>query len=256
MIGIDLFAGAGGMTQGAKLANVAVRLAIENNPHAAATYRANHPEVDLFDGDIAKFSADRLPSEGNNLILFGGRPCQGFSTSNQRNRNFENPRNWLFREFFRVAKLCDPEWVVFENVTGIAQTEGGFFLESAIKRLKRLGYKTNRWVLNAADYGVPQLRERVFVVGSRRKSLLDKPKPTVCKYLPVSDALDDLPELVNGSDRQTAPYKRDAISEYAISLRGTQSESTGHCVTKNAEVIDHRQSRWLCGCEPLKAAGF
>ena len=105
-VGVDLFAGAGGMTLGAKRAGVAVLAAVENDPHAIATYEANHKDVKLWDTDVREWHEFPDSPADDVKILFGGAPCQGFSTSNQRTRNCANHSNWLFTEFLRVAE----EW--------------------------------------------------------------------------------------------------------------------------------------------------
>ena len=114
-------------------------------------------------------------------VLFGGPPCQGFSTSNQKTRNSDNPDNWLFEEYIRIVRLCRPDWVVFENVKGIIDTEGGIFFDHVLKRLKRAGYIISWWVLNSSGFGVPQYRNRLFVIGSLHGVVVAEPKPTIKK---------------------------------------------------------------------------
>ena len=131
LVGVDLFAGAGGLSLGAADAGVDVRLAIEKHPIAAATYRLNHPNTNVLQAgveDVDEFRVGRVIR--HNLVVFGGPPCQGFSTSNQRTRSASNPRNWLFREFLRVVDHLDTGWVLFENVAGILQTDGGIFAKN------------------------------------------------------------------------------------------------------------------------------
>jgi len=105
MIGIDLFAGAGAMSLGAKMAGIDVRAAVEIHPAACRTYSFNHPEVLLYEDNIANIETIDLGPRDSEVILFGGPPCQGFSTSNQRTRNSGNPNNWLFKEFLRIVKV-------------------------------------------------------------------------------------------------------------------------------------------------------
>jgi len=120
MIGIDLFSGAGGMSLGARLAGVNVQFCVENDPHALATYTNNHKGSNVFSEDIRKLRAeyfgDTLNRRNEPLVVFGGPPCQGFSTSNQRTRSSENPSNWLFEEFIRVIPggLLIFEKILFE----------------------------------------------------------------------------------------------------------------------------------------------
>jgi DNA (cytosine-5)-methyltransferase 1 len=121
MIGIDLFAGAGGMSVGASRAGVRVEFAVELDRFAARTYAKNHPSTVVYNGDVRGITADVLrpwARRRDELVVFGGPPCQGFSWSNARTRNTRNSANWLFLEFVRVVGLLTPAWVVFENVQG------------------------------------------------------------------------------------------------------------------------------------------
>jgi DNA (cytosine-5)-methyltransferase 1 len=122
MIAIDLFSGAGGMSLGAKMAGIDVRLAVDDDCHAASTYSFNHPGTEMIVEDIHKIKKVDVNTIGQEKVLFGGPPCQGFSTSNQRTRNIENRSNWLCVEFIRIVKLWKPDWVVFENVQGLVET--------------------------------------------------------------------------------------------------------------------------------------
>ena len=122
VIGIDIFSGAGGMSLGAELAGVSVKYAIENNIYAAQTYKTNHPKTTVLNIDIIDFTSIPKDLKGGGItILFGGTPCQGFSSSNRRTNNRFNSENWLFKEFIRILCLWEPDWVVFENVTGIVE---------------------------------------------------------------------------------------------------------------------------------------
>ena len=243
IIGIDLFSGAGGMTLGAKNAGIDIKLAVELDPHAAATYKLNHPEVSVHNNDIRLLQEIPVQrEEGDVSVLFGGPPCQGFSTSNQRTRNAENTGNYLYQEFVRVTDIWEPDWVVFENVRGITETENGAFLEQTINDLTGLGYTCEHQILNAADFGVPQRRSRLFVVASRHR--IDFNFPTGARVgnpLPVRDALDDLKDLENGARQDMLPYNADvAPSEYALQLRTDARLISGHLVSRNADFVLER----------------
>jgi DNA (cytosine-5)-methyltransferase 1 len=240
MIGVDLFCGAGGMTLGAKMAGIHVAFAVEADLHAATTYAANHPEVQLYQKDIGSLSAIPVPSREEETILFGGPPCQGFSTSNQRTRNRKNRGNWMFREFVRLAKSWHPDWIVFENVKGIAETENGRFLGMILDDFRRLEYTLSKGVLNATDHGVPQKRERFFVIGSARGIGLPLPVPTASRPLPVGPALSDLPDLENGAATECLPYKTRPRSAYVRQLRNGEDLVSGNLVTRNAEFVIKR----------------
>ncbi|HEY2172009.1 MAG TPA: DNA cytosine methyltransferase, partial [Candidatus Angelobacter sp.] len=223
MIGIDLFSGAGGMSLGAEWSGITVKTAVELDPNAAATYQQNHRAANVLNCNIQKIKdldAESLRSPKNQLVVFGGPPCQGFSTSNQRTRSRENPSNWLFAHYLRIVKEVRPDWVVFENVKGILETEGGFFFESVLRKLSAAGYTTSDWVLNAADFGVPQRRWRLFVIGSLHGTKVKKPVPTVARPVTVAEAITDLPVLPNGASSDVRHYRSAPKSDYAKRLRG------------------------------------
>jgi DNA (cytosine-5)-methyltransferase 1 len=243
MVGIDLFAGAGGMSLGAINAGIRVALAIESDPHAAVTYRRNHPHTLMLARDIRSIDVSQvrgIKNDNDGTILFGGPPCQGFSYSNSRTRKRSNANNWLFLEFIRIAKAWEPDWVVFENVKGITDTAGGIFLERVIGLLDELNYSVAHGVLDAARFGVPQHRQRLFVVASRLKIEPTLPGPLLEEPPTVEDAIGDLPYLQNGSDIDWRPYRRAAVSSYAKSMRGRLNRCSGHVLTKNAEHIISR----------------
>lgn len=240
MIGVDLFAGAGGMSLGATQAGIDVRLAVEADPHAATTYAHNHPRTQVLVDDIRNIKKLQIPTNGEPTIVFGGPPCKGFSTSNQRTRSARNPDNWLFREYIRIVKLWKPDWVIFENVKGIAETENGIFLVSVIGQLQAIGYTTSWWILNASDFGVPQRRQRLFVVGSLQGLRVQRPAPAVSKPVTVRDAISDLPNLENGACANWMPYKCSPTSEYAKNMRERLKQSPNHLVSRNGLHIVKR----------------
>jgi DNA (cytosine-5)-methyltransferase 1 len=240
MIGVDLFCGAGGMTLGAKLAGLEVVFAVEADPRAAETYAANHPEVNLFKSDIRKLKQIPLRQGQQQTVLFGGPPCQGFSTSNQRTRNKQNRGNWMFKEFVRLVNSWRPDWLVFENVKGIAETEGAIFLDLVLENFQTAGYTLSKGILNAADFGVPQRRERLFVIGSRHGITVSMPKPLMSRPVTVWAAIADLPALKNGSRTADLPYKTMKRSEYVRRLRNGHKTVSGNFVTRNAEFVTKR----------------
>ncbi|MHB8881489.1 MAG: DNA cytosine methyltransferase [Thermodesulfovibrionales bacterium] len=240
MIGIDVFAGAGGLSLGAKLAGINVHYAIEADLHSALTYRHNFPRTKVAITDIRNVKKPWMVNRKDQIILFGGPPCQGFSTSNQRTRSAANPSNWLFKEFVRLVKLYQPDWVLIENVKGILETDDGVFLEYYLKSLINLGYTLSHGVLNAADFGVPQRRARLFVIGSLHGIELPLPKPTTNEHITVGDAIADLPELENGACFDWRDYKTTPKSDYARAMRGQLRKSANHLITKSAPHIVNR----------------
>ena len=228
------------MSLGARLAGIDVRLAVEIDPYAAATYRQNHPLTQVIVRDVTKLKEITVSKKAKVSVLFGGPPCQGFSTSNQRTRGRDNPSNWLFKEFVRCARLWEPDWVVFENVRGIVETEHGVFLDMILKELRKAGYSCSYGVLCASDFGVPQVRSRFFLIGSRSGILATMPEPTTSKPVTVQQAIADLPTLPNGAGVDFLPYPRKARSDYAKAMRNGQTGCNGHLVTKNANHIIQR----------------
>lgn len=242
MIGIDLFSGAGGMSLGARQAGIDVQHVVEADEHAAATYLANHtPKYGIFVDDIRKFKPAKIQGRDHEgLVVFGGPPCQGFSTSNQRTRSLENENNWLFEEFVRVVKGYRPDWFVFENVRGILETEGGIFVDHILERFQKLGYTVSSDLLHATDFGVPQKRARFFIVGSLHGKTYTFPKATHKAPVTVSKAIGDLPVLSNGASTCYLGYSKRATNQYAQSLRNGLKGCTNHLVTRNSEIIIER----------------
>lgn len=242
MIGIDLFSGAGGMSLGARMAGIDVQLVIEADKYAADTYLYNHkPKYGIFVDDIRKFKPINLGNaKKEGLVVFGGPPCQGFSTSNQRTRSSQNDNNWLFKEFVRVVKVYKPEWFVFENVRGIIETEGGIFVEQIIGEFEKLGYTTSSKLLHATDFGIPQKRARFFIVGSLHGINYQFPEPTHKRPITVATALDDLPVLSNGASECYLSYRKAATSKYVKDLRGKLTGCHNHLLTRNSSLIIER----------------
>ena len=256
VIGIDLFSGAGGLSAGAVVAGIEIAVAVESDPHAVSTYQANHPNVAVLKEDIRSLPDIPPIDTSRPTIVFGGPPCQGFSTSNQRTRNINNPNNRLYVHFLRHVRSIRPTYVVFENVKGFIETERGFFFSAVVRALEQLGYHVEHAVLNAADYGVPQRRSRLFIVGARAEGAL-LPGPTTGCPTTVAQAISDLPELPNGAAIAETCYRTAPRSEYSKLLRGNRTACTNNFVTKNADYVVERYAHipqggnWRCIPEHL-----
>lgn len=242
MQGIDLFAGAGGLSSGAMLSGIDVRYAVELNPHACDTFKLNHPNTTLLSKDVRNVKGEdfKYLRRTQQVAIFGGPPCQGFSTSNQKNRNSDNKNNWLFREYLRLVSEVQPDWVVFENVKGLLETEEGYFLEAVLAGFKRIGYTTSHFILNSANYGVPQKRNRLFIVASLHGVEIEQPAPITKKHVTVAQALRDLPDLENGDTQDEKTYASAARTMYAKSMRGKLQTCHNNLVTNNAPYIIER----------------
>lgn len=244
MLGIALFAGAGGMSLGARWAGVRVVAAVERDINAAKTFARNTPGAHVLARDIrtvvrADF-AKEVHSRREPLVIFGGPPCQGFSYSNQRTRNAENMSNWLLLDFLRIVSSLRPEWVVFENVTGFPTTAGGRFLDTLQSRLMRYGYSFVHADLQAATWGVPQRRTRFVLVASTTDSPQVPLPLKQTRLVTVGQAIRDLPQLPNGFNGDWMPYRSKARSAFARRMRGQLSGSHNHLVTRNAAYVIQR----------------
>jgi DNA (cytosine-5)-methyltransferase 1 len=241
MQGIDLFSGAGGMSVGAIASGIHIRYAVELDRHAANTFKFNHKNTELFNTDIQQVKGSSFVLNRNEpVVLFGGPPCQGFSTSNQKSRDFNNKSNWLYGEYLRLVNEIKPDWVVFENVKGLRETENGFFLDAVLNGFNKIGYTTSHFILNSADYGVPQKRNRLFILASLHGIEASEPAPTVTEHVTVADALKDLPVLENGDSPDQMEYADKARSNYAKCLRRGLESCFNNLVTNNAPHILER----------------
>lgn len=162
---VDLFAGCGGMTAGFVEAGFDPILSVEWDLAAAATYAANFGEGHTRHLDVADVSNAMLRKLGSVDVVIGGPPCQGFS--NLGRKDPADPRNSLWREFMRVIVEVKPKVFVIENVDRFARSPEHFDLTNSVRRGKLRGYELSTHVLNAADFGVPQRRQRTIVIGSR-----------------------------------------------------------------------------------------
>lgn len=160
---VSLFSGVGGMDLGFINAGFDIIWANDFLKEAVDTYKLNIGNHIIL-GDITKINSDEIPS--NFDVLIGGFPCQGFSIANTR-RTMKDSRNFLYKEMLRVIKDKQPKIFIAENVKGLASMENGKVLEMIIKDFTSLGYKVDYRIVNAAEYGVPQTRERIVIIGNR-----------------------------------------------------------------------------------------
>ena len=237
-IGVDLFAGAGGLSLGARMAGIDVALAIEKDKKAASTYGQNHRKTRVINDDICNVN-NAYPDSEKYKILFGGPPCKGYSSSNQRTRNKENPSNWLFKQFLKTVCQWKPDYVVFENVKGFKETENKLFFNILKTKLLELNYCIDYGVLNAVDFGIPQKRSRFFLLASSHNKV-KLPVPAPSSLVSVGDAINDLPILKNGARKNYLNYKKQATSDYAKVLRSHSKGCSGHLVTRNANYVVER----------------
>ncbi len=225
---LDLFCGAGGFAVGCSWAGFESVLGIDHLEPAMKTWCYNHPNAIGCLGDIAKIDANHikklLASKGIEKVhlITGGVPCQGFSIAN-RKHNDNDERNFLFLEYMKFVETFLPEYIILENVSGMRSTAGGQFENDIKEYMTKLGYVPTVKLVNAAEYGIPQLRQRLIFVGVRRDSGLTIPykfpNGSFCgKYRTVSDAISDLPKLKNNECAKE--YIDEPITEYQRLMRG------------------------------------
>ncbi len=194
---VDLFCGAGGMTQGLVQAGFKALASVEINEIASATHRQNFPQCHHFCGDIENFNATQwLEQIGSPQIhlTVGGPPCQGFSVAGKRDPN--DPRNRLFYQFIRVVSEIRPWYVVMENVPGILTIQKGDVKQAIFAAFQSIGYNNiSVAILESAAYGVPQIRPRAIFIANRFGIQNPYPKAQLLpeQYKPIESAIADLP---------------------------------------------------------------
>lgn len=167
-IAVDLFAGCGGLSEGLKQAGFRTIAACELDAVAVSVYKLNHPHVTVYEGDIRQLKPSSIEEllKGKPLHLLAGcPPCQGFSSLRRLNKkgSVRDERNSLVDEYYRFVEALRPLTIMMENVPGL---KNYFKFQSMVKKLKKIGYKLDMAVVNVSDYGVPQRRKRLILIGS------------------------------------------------------------------------------------------
>jgi len=231
---IDLFSGCGGLSFGFESSGIHTGLAIDNWPDALKTFSRNHPKSRTEHFDLgAKNLKPVMNSLTDSQIVFGGPPCQGFSISGKRDPN--DPRNLLYRGFFEVVAEVRPRVFVMENVPNLASMDGGRLIQEIENDFESLGYSLNRKILLASDFGVPQNRRRLILVGTLSERTFEFPQGTSLlpeQKVTCREALSDLPEfsLEEGSMYQTEPE-----SNYQKLMRVSSNGIFNHTITEHSE---------------------
>lgn len=234
-IAVDLFAGAGGLSLGFEQAGFDVVVAVEIDPVHACVHRFNFPDCSVIPRSVSHItgrgirSAAGLSKDAVIDVVMGGAPCQGFSLMGQR--ALDDPRNSLVQDFIRLVRELQPLYFLFENVKGLTIGKHRQFLKELIKELSRSGYDVLQpWrVLNAKDYGVPQSRERFFLIGARRGQVLPSYPIQFADEVTCEEALGDLPDAESFDqllfdDEARADYV-DEPSDYSALMRCTHKGS-------------------------------
>jgi len=217
---VSLFSGAGGLDLGFKMAGHDIIWANDLYGDAVDTYKANLGNH-IVCKDVFTVEASDVPDCD---IIIGGFPCQGFSVANTK-RNINDERNQLYKQLMRIINAKQPKFFVAENVKGIMSLAKGQVLKMILDDFRGMGYKVQAKVLNSADYGVPQLRQRVFIIGVRNDLSYEFEYPTpmynsdgsagLAKWIGVGEALSSLPDPDEANDIPNHEY-----SKYKLRFNG------------------------------------
>jgi len=231
---LDLFSGVGGLSYGfAHDDRFEIVAGNELLADMAKAYTLNHPSVKMYNCDIKDFGLQNLASDlvikkGDIDLIIGGPPCQAFSTVGKR--VIDDPRGKLFQEYYRVLEELNPKVFLFENVKGLLSIQKGELLKTILYLFQSLGYKVQYEVLNSADYGVPQIRQRVIIIGTKLDRAFTYPKKThynpiehsifnqgLKPYLTLAEAISDLPFIK--SNEESFNYSSEAKNTFQKLMR-------------------------------------
>lgn len=238
---IDLFSGCGGLSFGFEQAGFECIVGVDSDKPALETFKYNHPNASAMHLDLSKEESiteiiSKIDNRKINLIV-AGPPCQGFSLSG--NRDETDKRNILFYSVFKLAASIKPKYIVIENVPGIATLYKGKAREAILEEFERLGYTCSEKILYAPDYGVPQIRKRMFFVGVLGDKVFEFPEPTHHKanYITCWDAISDLPSLENDVGSQVANYLSEPLTIYQDQMRDGAEKLFNHVGTNHSSLV-------------------
>ena len=263
---IDLFAGAGGFGLGFAMAGFSVPISLELDDWACDTLRYNHPYMTVIQHDIRDFNTVGSVKQVcivNPDIIIGGPPCQGFSIAGPAQKSPKDPRNSLFINFAQWISFLEPKAFVMENVKGLLSrknTENIKVIDIIKKTFQDLGYFVEIWILNAAEYGVPQIRERIFIVGNKMGKELGVPRKThslellhlsrhqlsvfdnenKLPALTLWDAISDLPKLNAREGKEEQCYYLEPQNNYQILVRDHNNKLYNHVAMEHSERLVER----------------
>lgn len=246
---IDLFSGCGGLTLGFAWAGFKSILASDIDENCQKTFATNFPQVPFLCGDLSDFTKDDFDTiiAGQDVdVIIGGPPCQGFSLANKRrNKISEDPRNKLFYQFVKTINWYNPKAFVMENVKGLLSMQHGDVIRTivdAFTHAGREGYNVRFKVLKSVEYGVPQLRERVIIVGIRNDLDLVPEFPHTSVFVPVTvdDAISDLPQINAGEGEAVQQYPMTPQNDYQRFMRAHSSVVRNHIAMKHTPRLIER----------------
>jgi len=234
---LDVFCGAGGLSEGFKNAGYNIIAGIDKDPESLETFKYNFPDAMALLRDLSiNIDEDNIVNILNNRIdvLIGGPPCQGFSIAGKR--LIDDPRNTLYKIYINLIKHSSPSLIVLENVPTLRSLYDGYVFKNIISDFKKLGYATHVWMLNADDYGVPQSRRRLFIIGCKNNSLLLEPtKITPVKKITCEMAISDLPLLESDPGSDESNYENKPQNKYQKEMRKNSSKLYNHWAVNHTQ---------------------
>jgi DNA (cytosine-5)-methyltransferase 1 len=245
---IDLFCGCGGMTLGFKWAGFTSIIASDIDENCGKTIERNFKETKFVLGNISEIEKNIFDEVIKNQevdVITGGPPCQGFSLANKnRNKVEDDPRNKLFYDYVKVIKWYNPKAFVMENVKGLLSMEKGKVIQTIKEEFENagIGYNVDFKVLLASDYGVPQNRERVILMGFRKDLGLypEFPEPLNSNKVTVDEAILDLPKINAGEGVDGAKYANKPQNEYQKLMRVNSDKVYNHIAMKHTQRLIDR----------------
>ena len=246
---VDLFSGCGGLALGFKWAGFKTLLASDVDENCEKTYSYNFPDVPFIKDDLRHITTKQIKSQISESVdvVVGGPPCQGFSLANKnRNKVDDDPRNELFYEFVRVVTDLQPKAFVMENVRGLLSMQNGKVILLMKKEFENagLGYNVDYKILLASDYGVPQNRQRVIMIGIRKdlEKLPVFPEKSYEKPIHVWEAISDLPQIKACEGEVKMTYETQSNNTYQEFMRQSSKSVYNHVAMRHTQrLIDRFQ---------------
>lgn len=274
---VDLFSGVGGFSSGFINAGFDVIMANEIDVMIADSYKKNHKNTLMINKDIKEFTnniEDIINSELEKLkdenrsqdirnklksvdVIIGGPPCQGFSMAGSRirkkNEFIDDPRNFLFKYYFKIIQKFEPKYFIMENVPGLQTMKGGAILDEILsifsdeKNFKKGKYNLSKKIVSADELGVPQSRKRLIIIGSKYDKVdIDKEiekikvKLDIPEKVTVEEAISDLDYLESGEGQFESDYINIAVSQYQKERRKNSCKLYNHIAPKHKEIALER----------------
>lgn len=242
---LDLFCGAGGFSIGLeKTKKIQTKIALDFNKDATETFKHNFPNANVICGDITnekiKSKIVDLAIKNNIQLVVGGPPCQGFSLKGKK-LGMDDPRNFLFMEYFDIVSRIKPKMFVIENVKGLLHACDGYFIEQIKERFSNIGYSLSYDILNAYEYGTPQKRERTIIFGLLGNIKPIFPMKTLERYT-VHDAISDLAYLESGEGDLVQKYRVMPLTKYQEDIRCGSDKLTFHQATSHSKDAIYKLS--------------